>query len=514
MWILIACFFPSAAAGTAIDVEFASGASVAGPLSQWNATWVVLVFDPNQTATVSADLPEGFNSREQVHFQVGAKAYVSPRLGPPLPWTEGVSSDEPQEFRWWPRDGWSALFVEADQIQLDLIDGHVVLLGAGNGCATPWLRESHNARRLLPPDTCAAGAEPVVVARQLDANDGGLGVAIQGQGRLRMVIHNFDNACGGEACPGGGSRTVETVETPTTSYARLRAYEYVEVTGAAADVIMSAEPTAIVFGGGVMDAMIDGQVRLPQASGALCAETPGCVVDPDQTLRAWGNLSFVGVGVGSLETGRLGAALGGDIQQLAVDEAFVTASAPQVVVAAVGIAAALALAAKFAIGLLTTRQAQSPLAHPNRRKLYDYILANPGGTFRELVRATGIPTGTARHHLGVLRQASLIQQHGHKATLRYFENHGRFDDSWNTVVMLREGELATLHAWLVEHPGSKQREVLDAAASQWGWSRSTTQHRLGRLATEGLVGIKSQGRMKLYTAAKRAPLPLRGQGSP
>ncbi len=269
---------------------------------------------------------------------------------------------------------------------------------------------------------------------------------------------------------------------------------------------MQARPAAVVVGGSAVDVTLQGRLRLPQASGPLCSSTAGCAVDPDQTLRAWGNLSLTGLAVESLENGRLGGALGGDLEKLAVDEAFVAVGTPQLV-AAVGITAVLAVAAKLALGLWTTQRARSPLSHPNRQKLYDYILQNPGGTFRELVRATGIPTGPARHHLAVLRHANLIQEHGHKATLRYFENHGRFDDSWNTVVLLREPELERLHGWLLGHPGTKQREILDAAA-HWGWSRSTTQHRLGRLAGEGLVEIKLQGRMKLYTAARRAPVPV------
>jgi len=42
-----------------------------------------------------------------------------------------------------------------------------------------------------------------------------------------------------------------------------------------------------------------------------------------------------------------------------------------------------------------------------------------------------------------------------------------------------------------------------------GWSRSTTQHRLGRLVDAGLVGIKLQGRLKLYTATDRRHAPGR-----
>jgi DNA-binding transcriptional ArsR family regulator len=46
-----------------------------------------------------------------------------------------------------------------------------------------------------------------------------------------------------------------------------------------------------------------------------------------------------------------------------------------------------------------------------------------------------------------------------------------------------------------------------------GWSRSTTQHRLARLADGGLVAIRLQGRLKMYSATERLaapPAPLMG----
>ena len=143
---------------------------------------------------------------------------------------------------------------------------------------------------------------------------------------------------------------------------------------------------------------------------------------------------------------------------------------------------------------------RDPPRNPRRRRLLEAIRLRPGATFRELVRETGLAAGTARHHLTMLRRSGRIEEHRHHSTLRYFEA-GRFDD-WEAVVLLREPDLAMLHAWVREHPGSIQRDVLVAARS-WGWSRSTTQHRLQRLVAGGLLEVVPAGRRKAYRAARR-----------
>ncbi len=160
--------------------------------------------------------------------------------------------------------------------------------------------------------------------------------------------------------------------------------------------------------------------------------------------------------------------------------------------------------AKLAFALLTKLKPQNALSHPKRKALMDYIKARPGATFRELLRATGIHSGTARHHVAVLVRSGLVMQQDHKSTHRFFENHGKFNDNWSEVVLLREPELKQLHAWLAANPNSPQKAIL-AAAGEWGWGRSTTQHRLARLAEDGLVVIKQQGRLKLHSVTNAQP---------
>lgn len=207
------------------------------------------------------------------------------------------------------------------------------------------------------------------------------------------------------------------------------------------------------------------------------------------------------------ETGIL-ATLDGDLKAARLDETYVNPSmifGPSTIATAAGVTAALAVLLKLLVGLFTKISPDKALEHERRRTLQDYIVSNPGATFRELLRGTGIPAGTARHHLTILRRSGLTVEKQYRSTLRFFENHGKFDETWAAVVLLREPELEKLHSWIMDNPSCKQMDVLDAMIED-GWTRSTTQHRLQRLIDGGLVTVRPQGRLKLYTAHER-PIP-------
>lgn len=187
---------------------------------------------------------------------------------------------------------------------------------------------------------------------------------------------------------------------------------------------------------------------------------------------------------------------GSDVPLRATSDAVVAAAATGVVVAAV------AAAWKLAAMLFTRLPAQEALKHPRRQALKAYIEEHPGATFRELVRETDIPAGTCRHHLSVLQRSQVIVEKRHRSTVRFFENHGKFEQSWESVVLLREPELKQVHDWLASNPGAMQKTLLDHAASAWDWSRSTTQHRLKRLVDEEMVDVMEIGRRKEYTVAE------------
>jgi predicted transcriptional regulator len=166
--------------------------------------------------------------------------------------------------------------------------------------------------------------------------------------------------------------------------------------------------------------------------------------------------------------------------------------------------AGVILILKFLLTPLFTRLSKKDaLEHPKRKHIFEFIQLHPGANFREVARSTGIASGTVRHHLTVLGRAGHIVEHHHASTVRLFENHGKFDNNWADLVLLREESLAKLHGWLMQHPQSPQKAILSAMELE-GWSRSTTQHRLARLMEGGLLTIRLQGRLKIYNAVAQS----------
>ncbi|MHB1260924.1 MAG: helix-turn-helix domain-containing protein [Thermoplasmatota archaeon] len=137
--------------------------------------------------------------------------------------------------------------------------------------------------------------------------------------------------------------------------------------------------------------------------------------------------------------------------------------------------------------------------HPRRRSLLAFVHDNPGAGFREIARKTGIPPGTARHHLTILMHSGMIVELPHGNTKRFFANDEHHEESWSTTVLLRDPALAVLHAWLKDNRMASQRHVIEAMQRN-RWSRSTTQHRLQRLVTGGAASIQLQGGLRLYSA--------------
>ncbi len=504
MWLLavLVAAPPLAHAGNP-SLEFGAGATVVGTKLTWNADWIAMVFGPSAIFQMGGEFPSGFREQTYQVYEVSAQATPGAGGQHDGQWEDGVATDAESTLAWRKESTWAVVFLTARSLTVNLTSGALTILPDDLGCPNDWMRRSDQAANWLPAGTCVGDGAGVVV-RQLEFDEKPV-VDVSLDGGSQLIVQNLTVDCPQQdSCPSGGHRTNHRVPPNPHVTGAVQDRSFAKLTSPAGHLRLTGSPEFVILGGTRLNATFSGSVRLPLAGAGACDLFSACALDDEQTLRLWGDLTFSDLQ--SSSEGRLHAEVSGDIAAARLDNAPLAVETG-VVAVAVG-ATVLALLAKVALGALSTRHLDNPLGQPNRRKLHDFILAHPGATFREVVRGTEIPTGTARHHLAVLLRENLIQEHGHHATLRYFENHGRFDDSWNTVVLLREPELNKLHHWLLDHPGVIQREILESIGYEWGWSRSTTQHRLARLAAEGLVDIKLQGRMKRYTARRRAPVPV------
>ncbi|MGB1586467.1 MAG: winged helix-turn-helix transcriptional regulator [Thermoplasmatota archaeon] len=270
--------------------------------------------------------------------------------------------------------------------------------------------------------------------------------------------------------------------------------------------LTAAGATGLTFGANATIDLITGRATLPLAKGTENAN------HASWHIEAPARLAGIEPGADESFTARAHFCTG----SLRVDGNFEEPLPTGAITASsLGLVATVLLAIKAfptAAALLTRLPPEKALENANRKALYAYILDHPGATFREVLRGTGIPAGTARHHLSVLCRSNMIVEHGHRSTLRFFENHGRFDATWQSIVLLREHPLSKVYQWLKDHPGSIQRELLEHAEAKWQWSRSTTQHRLARLIDGGLVDVQHMGRRKMYEVVdprNAEPIPLK-----
>lgn len=143
------------------------------------------------------------------------------------------------------------------------------------------------------------------------------------------------------------------------------------------------------------------------------------------------------------------------------------------------------------------------LEHPSRQRILDAVRREPGLSFRAILRATGIPAGTAGHHLNVLLRAGLAWEHRlGRLGSRLLHFAGRRPASRARVLaavarVLDENPRRVLEL-VRELAPCHQAPILEAAEALVGLSRSTTQHILRRLEDYGLLTAFAQGRRVMY----------------
>ncbi len=486
-------------------VGFQGPAQLYGPGFASNGTWVFVLFSSQSTGHVTVDTIHESTAiqYEDVRYALSASPVYN---------GDGRVDDEPgpgetlEPFSLQADPlGPAGLFVRADNLFAEvganraLIDSY-----PSNRCPGSFLERAAWVQDLFRRGQCS-GSDDVY------ASFGGLdsvtSVVLRAVGLHEIEFFNFRVSCEQpvtSSCPHGGGPHQYLNQSFGSVAANVRTLSYNQILLSGGEAWLTGSVYGVVLGGSVLSVNASGGARLPGVDDQTCLRL-GCEAGDLPTIRIGEAVALRDLQMGE-DPDSLRASVVTGANLVLLDEAVLPWLPAPAAVAGAGLLAGLLIGVKFAVGLLTSRRPAKLLVHPNRRRLYNFIQRAPGATFREVVRETGIPSGTARHHIQVLCQAGLICERAHRSTLRYFENNGQHDDSWNSVVLLREAPLARLHAWLVHRPPAYQKDIL-LEASSWGWSRSTTQHRLSRLVDGGLVTIAAQGRLKRYQAHAAAPLP-------
>lgn len=313
---------------------------------------------------------------------------------------------------------------------------------------------------------------------------------------MAVEWHNATVECARAPCPADARSTTTHVDHQAARVEHMVA-TYGRLDGPV-DVAGHAWSGALWAAAERLDLHVNGSVRLPLASTTDCR---GCRLDVDgQSLLAEGRLQLLDLR--PARTGQLVAGVHGDVSAARADELSIIGRTVLPAGAAITVGAVLTLVARFLAPLLTRfGTEEEALKNASRAAVYHAVVSSPGVSYREIQRRTSLGNGTVNYHLAVLHHNGLVMKKKDRNLVRYYENHGRYDRDWKPVARLRDDRLHRLYEYVRANPWRNQSELL-AAATSWGWPRSSAQERIVALERAGLLLARREGRFKLYAAVE------------
>ncbi|MHB1260892.1 MAG: winged helix-turn-helix transcriptional regulator [Thermoplasmatota archaeon] len=149
-------------------------------------------------------------------------------------------------------------------------------------------------------------------------------------------------------------------------------------------------------------------------------------------------------------------------------------------------------------GLFSRIAGQDLLEHPARARLLQIVQAEPGIHFQDLVRRSGLPNGTAVHHLGKLTAARLLSARPLGRYTCYFSGTSPDRVALVAAPLLRSEGARKVYEAIQGRPGLSGLELAGLVALQ----PSTVNYHVQRLVDSGLVRAERDGRsVRLSPAA-------------
>lgn len=401
---------------------------------------------------------------------------------------------------WRPMGDWSSLYIEGGQLRLwaNQTLAQIKASPAGDCVFDLMTAKEFSPQPARTGALCHASDNAVLALRPTVTHDA-MAFNVTGEGLRVVEWHNLHNECPQSECPAEGARRTEWSNPSAPRVAReTRAYE--RLTGDDGEIFATGTASVILTGSRALGVHIDGWLRMPAASGL--DSCPSCQRLGGRTLQVQGNVDLADLRME--QNGSLSAMLGGDFEAARLDEVAID---PKVLLgagAAAGVAVAvvgLVLLLKLLVGF-TRIESDNAVVHPRRRSIHDYIRTRPGAGFREIMRETKSSSTSVHRHLEILKLTGHIVEERHGRSRRFFPS--ALQGKSKEALLLRELPLAKLYDLVERNPWLSQGEIMDLAERELASSRSTTQHRLGRLLNGGLLRVQKRGRYLLHATASQS----------
>lgn len=137
----------------------------------------------------------------------------------------------------------------------------------------------------------------------------------------------------------------------------------------------------------------------------------------------------------------------------------------------------------------------NPLDFEARRRLYDFIQANPGLHAREIQRLLGIPMTTLTYHLRALERKGLVVAKEEKYYRRFYPVQGISPEDKPIVSALRHRRMRDIILYVLMNEGATYRELLET----FHLPTSTLYLYLKELTGRGVLDRRAGVRGGLYT---------------
>ena len=137
-------------------------------------------------------------------------------------------------------------------------------------------------------------------------------------------------------------------------------------------------------------------------------------------------------------------------------------------------------------------KAKDLLEQENRKRIYEYIMENPGDHFREVQREMELEVGVLSHHVNILEKEQLIVSEQDGMYRRFYAAGVKRDDKVR-LSRIQENILKS-----IQHtPGITQTKI----AKEVGVSRKVVYYHVKFLTTTGLVEEQKVKRKPHYYPA-------------
>lgn len=135
------------------------------------------------------------------------------------------------------------------------------------------------------------------------------------------------------------------------------------------------------------------------------------------------------------------------------------------------------------------------LEHPQRKAVYDTIVANPGVDMGKIGKLLEVNRETLRYHIDLLETSKKIVVIRDRGITRYFENHGRYGLLERRVLAYLWNPTAKqILSIIFSRPGITQTDI----AIMLSVASPTVYWHIQRLAGDGILTSEREGRLIRY----------------